>query len=99
VKILDLAEMLIRLSGFEPYKDIGIEITGLRPGEKLYEELLMAEEGLKTTANSKIFVGRPIDIEPAELFAALEELKKTAEDGAREQLTAKLQELVPGFKK
>lgn len=64
VKILDLAEKLIRLSGFEPYVDIDIKITGLRPGEKLYEELLMAEEGIQDTKHDKIFVGHPISITP-----------------------------------
>lgn len=59
VKIYDLAENLIKLSGFEPHKDIEIKVTGLRPGEKLYEELLMAEEGLESTPNNLIFVGRP----------------------------------------
>jgi len=97
VKILDLAEMLIRLSGLEPYKDIKIDITGLRSGEKLYEELLMAEEGLKTTSNNKIFVGRPIDISPEFLFEALNSLKKAADSGARGELINKLHELVPGF--
>ena len=56
VKIMDLATNLIRLSGFEPNEDIDIEITGLRPGEKLYEELLLNEEGLKATKHNKIFV-------------------------------------------
>ncbi|MCL1884846.1 MAG: polysaccharide biosynthesis protein [Defluviitaleaceae bacterium] len=97
VKTLDLAEMLIRLSGHEPYKDIDIEITGLRPGEKLYEELLMAEEGLRTTSNNKIFVGRPIDIAPDYLFSTLNKLKKSADSGSREELSEKLHELVPGF--
>ncbi|MDD4296924.1 MAG: nucleoside-diphosphate sugar epimerase/dehydratase, partial [Ruminiclostridium sp.] len=60
VKIMDLAKNLIRLSGFEPYEDIDIEITGLRPGEKLYEELLMNEEGLKATRHNKIFVAQPL---------------------------------------
>ena len=59
VRILDLAEKVIRLSGFEPYVDIDIEITGLRPGEKISEELMMAEEGLSETSHSKIFVGHP----------------------------------------
>ncbi len=62
VKILNLAENLIRLSGYEPYKDIEIEITGLRPGEKLYEELLLAEEGIRETGHNKIFIGHPIAI-------------------------------------
>jgi FlaA1/EpsC-like NDP-sugar epimerase len=97
VKTLDLAEMLIRLSGFEPYKDIGIEFTGLRPGEKLYEELLMDEEGLKKTANSKIFVGKPIDISPEYLFDSLNILKGMAEANDRAGLVDKLHELVPGY--
>lgn len=62
VKIYDLAVSLIKLSGLEPNVDIPIEITGLRPGEKLYEELLMSEEGLQTTAHNKIFIGKPSDI-------------------------------------
>ncbi|MCT4633663.1 MAG: polysaccharide biosynthesis protein [Firmicutes bacterium] len=59
VKIIDLAKDLITLSGYKPYDDIPIMITGLRPGEKLYEELLMAEEGLQSTVHNKIFVGAP----------------------------------------
>ena len=62
VKILTLAENLIKLSGYEPYKEIEIEITGLRPGEKLYEELLLAEEGIRETGHNKIFIGHPIAI-------------------------------------
>lgn len=61
VKILDLANNLIRLSGFDPGVDIKIEYTGLRPGEKLYEELLMSEEGITKTENEKIFIGKPVD--------------------------------------
>ncbi|MCL2203148.1 MAG: polysaccharide biosynthesis protein [Defluviitaleaceae bacterium] len=97
VKTLDLAEMLIRLSGLQPYKDIDIVFSGLRPGEKLYEELLMDEEGLKTTANSKIFVGKPIDISPEYLFESLHTLKKTADKNDRAGLVDKLKELVPGY--
>lgn len=63
VKILDMAENLIRLSGYEPYKDIQIQFTGLRPGEKLFEELLMEEEGLQDTKNKRIFIGHPMDID------------------------------------
>lgn len=97
VKILDLAEMLIRLSGLEPYKDIQIEITGLRPGEKLYEELLMAEEGIKTTSNKKIFVGRSLDIRAEFLHETLGALKAVADAGARDAVVDKLRELVPEF--
>jgi len=98
VKILDLAEMLIRLSGYEPYKDIDIIFVGLRPGEKLYEELLMAEEGLETTSNKKIFIGKPIDIDPEYLFNCLNILKTAADANDVEALIASLHELVPGFK-
>jgi len=97
VKILDLAEMLVRLSGLEPYKDIKIEITGLRPGEKLYEELLLAEEGIKTTSNNKIFIGSPIEIRREILFEALDSLKKSATTAHRADLVQKLKEIVPGF--
>lgn len=63
VHILNMAENLIRLSGYEPYQDIDIVFTGLRPGEKLYEELLMEEEGLQNTKNARIFVGKPIEMD------------------------------------
>jgi FlaA1/EpsC-like NDP-sugar epimerase len=59
VKIIDLAETMIKLSGFEPYRDIDIIITGMRPGEKLYEELLTAEEGVNATFHKRIFVAKP----------------------------------------
>ena len=75
VKIYDLAEKMIRLSGLKPNEDIEIKFTGLRPGEKLYEELLMNEEGLKKTAHSKIFVGSPIDITPDVLNEKLQKLQ------------------------
>lgn len=62
VRILDVAEKMIRLSGYKPYEDINIVFTGLRPGEKLFEELLMNEEGLRPTANKLIFVAKPMEI-------------------------------------
>ena len=75
VKIDKLARNLIKLSGYEPDVDIKIEYTGLRPGEKLYEELLMDEEGLKETANSMIHIGKPIEMDYTKFAAELEELK------------------------
>lgn len=80
VKIVSLAENLIRLSGLEPYKDIEIRFTGLRPGEKLYEELLMDEEGLSSTVNELIHVGKPMDIDPDKLFEELERLREKLSD-------------------
>ncbi len=75
VKILDLAENLIRLSGYKPYEDIDIQFTGLRPGEKLYEELLMEEEGLQDTENKLIHIGKPIELDEDKFLRQLEELK------------------------
>jgi FlaA1/EpsC-like NDP-sugar epimerase len=74
VKIYDLAKKMISLSGYKPNVDIEIKFSGLRPGEKLYEELLMNEEGLTKTRHSKIFVGQPIDITMDELNCKLEKL-------------------------
>lgn len=78
VKILDLATNLIKLSGYRPGEDIEIKFTGLRPGEKMYEELLMDEEGLKKTANKMIFIGKPIQFEAEEFEEQLEKLMADA---------------------
>lgn len=98
VKILDLAENLIRLSGLEPYKDIEINFSGLRPGEKLYEELLMGEEGLRKTPNDKIFIGEPIDIEPEEVFDFIKSAKEIAFTNNSEKTLEMLHKLVPTYK-
>lgn len=80
VKILDLAEDLIKLSGLEPGVDINIVYTGLRPGEKLYEELLLKEEGLQKTENKKIFVGKPADLSFNEIIMRVNALKNCLND-------------------
>ena len=76
VKILDLAKNLILLSGHKPDEDIHIIFTGLRPGEKLYEEMLMDEEGMQDTANNLIHIGRPIELDEEKIMQQLEELKE-----------------------
>lgn len=102
VRIMDLAENIIRLSGFEPYEDIDIKITGLRPGEKLYEELLLAEEGIKTTSHNKIYVGHPVPPSPA-LTALLDTpdgMEKSVRDivtGSDDAIKEWLHELVPNY--
>lgn len=80
VKIYDLACNLIKMKGYRPEEDIQIEIVGLRPGEKLYEELLMAEEGLQETENKKIHIGKPIEIDEEEFLQKLDRLIDKAED-------------------
>lgn len=75
VKIYDLAVSLIKLSGYVPDEDIKIKITGLRPGEKLYEEILMGEEGLQKTSHNKIFVAEPMDITMEDIEKKLEKLR------------------------
>ena len=78
VKIADLARNLIRLSGYVPDRDIEIKYTGLRPGEKLYEELLMDEEGLQATENELIHIGKPIEFDEKEFIKNLEDLYREA---------------------
>ena len=80
VKILDLAENLIKLSGYKVGEDIKIEFTGLRPGEKLYEEMLMDEEGLQDTSNKMIHIGKPIDMDEMKFFSQLEKLNVAARE-------------------
>ncbi len=96
VKILDLAENLIRLSGYKPYEDIDIEFTGLRPGEKLYEELLMSEEGLQETPNKLIHIGKPIEFDEEKFREQLEILKKTA-DKDSDSIKQLVKEIVPTY--
>lgn len=96
VKILELAKNLIRLSGYRVGEDIKIEFTGLRPGEKLYEELLMEEEGLKETANKLIHIGKPIEIDEMKFFVQLKNLKEASKNESA-QIRAMIQEIVPTY--
>lgn len=97
VKITTLAENLIRMYGKIPYKDVNIVFTGLRPGEKLFEELLMDEEGLKSTANKKIFIGNQINIDADDMLSKLQNLRKAADANDSEKTVELLGELVPTF--
>ena len=98
VKILDLAEKLIRLSGLEPYRDIEIEEIGLRPGEKLYEELLMSSERLSETDNHKIFIEQQQEIDPQKIMDGLELLDRAVTDGTPDdELIGMLRGLIPTY--
>ncbi len=100
VKIYDLAVSLIKLSGLEPNVDIPIEITGLRPGEKLYEELLMSEEGLQTTAHNKIFIGKPSDITYEQMLKKLGKLEEIIqnENISVNKIKDTMKQVVPTYK-
>ena len=97
VKILDLAENLIRLSGFEPYKEIPIVFTGLRPGEKLYEELLISGEGMRKTTNKKIFICKQIDIDEKTFPKQLQHLLELARDNKAAEVKEYLHEIIPTY--
>lgn len=97
VKIYDLARDLIKLSGYKPGIDMKIEVTGLRPGEKLYEELLMDEEGLQSTNNNKIFVGQAIFDDFELLHEKLMAMKRLLKDGTSDDVRHYLKEIVPTF--
>lgn len=96
VRILDLAKNLIRLSGYKVDEDIKIEFTGLRPGEKLYEELLMSEEGLMDTENKLIHVGRPIEFDERLFYVQLDHLKQAVESEC-EDVRELIREIVPTY--
>ena len=97
VRIDDLARNMIRLSGFEPDVDIDVVYTGLRPGEKLYEELLMKEEGMRSTPNQLIYIGQPLDIDEAEFIAQLEQLEGACKNNSPE-IRAMVKKMVPTYR-
>lgn len=97
VKILDLAEDLIRLAGLEVGKDIEIKFTGIRPGEKLYEELLTASEGITATKNKKIFIAKPEEVNEEVLMAQIEDLKAAALKANPREVVEKYRVIVPTF--
>ena len=97
VKIVNLAENLIRLSGFKPYEDIKIEFTGLRPGEKLYEEILMDEEGMSQTENKLIHIGKPIALDEEDFFNKLQLLYDNMYDDTA-AMRKLIHDVVPTYK-
>ncbi len=97
VRILDLAENLIKLSGYKVGEDIKIEFTGLRPGEKLYEEMLMDEEGLQDTANKMIHIGKPIDMDDMKFFAQLEDLNGASKAEKADEIRTLVQKIVTTY--
>jgi len=99
VRIVDLAREMIRLSGYEPDRDIPIVFIGPRPGEKFFEELLTAEEGTVATKHEKIFVARTsVPSSPKQLWQQLHKLKGLAERGAHAEIIQTLQQIVPTYK-
>ena len=96
VKILDLAKNLIKLSGYRVDEDINIVFTGLRPGEKLYEELLMNEEGLQDTDNKLIHIGKPIEFDEDKFFVQLHKLKDAAESECKD-VRSRIKDIVPTY--
>jgi len=97
VKIDTLARNLIKLSGFKPDVDIKIEYTGLRPGEKLYEEKLMAEEGLQKTDNDLIHIGNPIKFDEDEFLSKLENLMLAAYANREGQIRGLVKDMVSTY--
>ncbi len=97
VKIVDLAKNLIKLSGYKVGEDIEIQFTGLRPGEKMYEELLMSEEGLQKTANKMIYIGKPIDFDVDLFEKQLHKLAEDAKNEKNEDIRRRVKEIVTTY--
>lgn len=97
VKIIDLARTLIRLSGFEPDVDIPIKIIGLRPGEKLFEELLISDDKYVSTKHEKIFIEKPVSVEYGNLILTLEKYKDKIDDMNEDEIREFIKSLVPEY--
>lgn len=96
VKIIELAENLIKLSGYKPYEDIDIKIVGLRPGEKLYEELLLQEEGIQKTGHNKIYIGKPLEIDEKLLSNHIQQLSEMMEKD-NQTVIKSLEKMIPTY--
>jgi FlaA1/EpsC-like NDP-sugar epimerase len=97
INIAEMARDLIRLHGLEPDRDIAIEYIGLRPGEKLYEELITVGEGIIPTSHRKILVLKGLALDPAFFSREIEALEKIAENGTHETIRGKIRDLVPEY--
>ena len=97
IKIWDIAKDMIKLSGFEPDKDIAIVFTGIRPGEKLFEEILTAEEGTVATQNQKIFVAKLSDIKPEALEKKLQNIKNLINQKEKKKIIIALKDIIPHY--
>ncbi len=97
VKIIELAENIIKLSGLKPYEDIDIQIIGLRPGEKLFEELMLEEEGIRKTVHEKIYIGKPLEIDNEKLSQHIEKLANMMNEDDK-KIRTYLQEIIPNYK-
>lgn len=97
VKIYDLACDMIRLSGYEPEVDIPIQFIGLRPGEKLFEEISLKDEDVTKTSNNKIFICKPIENDPTLLCKRIKALEEQAVEGSELDMFDKVKDLVPTF--
>ncbi|MCL5289988.1 MAG: polysaccharide biosynthesis protein, partial [Firmicutes bacterium] len=98
VKIVDLARSMIRLSGFEPDEDIEIVYTGIRPGEKLFEEILTSEEGIGATRHQRIFMARPDGVDAAALERLLHTVGQPGWTAGEGEVIAILQSVLPAFR-
>ncbi len=99
VRILDLAENMIKLMGLKPYTDIQIKFTGLRPGEKLYEELLISGEDMRTTSNKKIFICKQIDVDEKKFLSQLDTLLALSKENKSQEVVSQLHVMIPTYKR